>query len=183
VRGESSSAEKPWETTATAGVSFSSGNSENLVLSPGFLSTFRDDDDDAADPSYRITPGVHAGRSVILTDMGGLSLEGGLESTSARMARIESTKLSFSAAQRLDWQPGDHTYLTREIAYAGFVLPRSGSLPLRDSRLTPRSAPESPTASSRSTLIPVARGLECRRERRTSTTPQNPGLRGQTNLL
>lgn len=121
VRGESSSAEKPWETTATAGVSFSSGKSENLVLSPGFLSTFRDDDDDAADPSYCITRGVHAGRSVILTDMGGLSFEGGLESTSERMAGIASTKLSFSAAQRLDWQLGDHTYLTREIAYEGFV--------------------------------------------------------------
>ena len=77
--------------------------------------------DDAVDLSYRITPGVHAGRYVILTDMGGLSFEAGLGSTSERMAGIESTKLSFSAAQRIYWQLGDHTYITQEIAYEGFV--------------------------------------------------------------
>jgi type IV secretory pathway VirB6-like protein len=57
--------------------------------------------DDAADLSYRITPGVHAGRYVVLTEMGGLSFEAGLGSTSERMAGIASTNLSFSTGLTL----------------------------------------------------------------------------------
>lgn len=77
--------------------------------------------DDSIDLSYRIVPGIHAGKYVILTDYGGLSFEAGLGYTFQEKGGEVSERPSFNAAQRLYWQLGYHTYLTQEFAYQGFV--------------------------------------------------------------
>jgi len=73
--------------------------------------------DDPADLKYRVTPGAHIGRYLILTDMGGFSLEGGLSYAYEERGDVSEGFLSLQAAQRLYWQIGDHTYITQEIAY------------------------------------------------------------------
>ncbi|MGJ8697837.1 MAG: DUF481 domain-containing protein [Verrucomicrobiaceae bacterium] len=77
--------------------------------------------DDASDLSYRITPGVHAGRYFILTDNGGFALEAGVGQMLQKQAGVSSAEPAFSVAQRLYWQLGDHTYVTQEVAYQGLL--------------------------------------------------------------